>query len=299
MPDLFSILEPVIASGMETRKIDLKREVDLSDKPHAAKFAKIVSAMANTPGGAAYIVIGVQDHKERTSSDPHDYVVGFDPDQADDFQRQMQQALHNNLEPVPMAEFRSVIHPLAGKYLGVVQIARSFNRPHRLKRASGEIEPGVYVKRGSEMMLANADEVEAMRAASQDSRLILNFARPFTHTQLLQLQGLLGALPEVVDLPGTPVQFIDDRPLTEQVVDLLDNAGLTMEERTSLHFIINPPGRASAASAVLAEMHGRCGHFPHVSRMTPSPEDRSVYSVVEIVMLQNIRDTARARATRP
>ena len=299
MPDLFSTLAPVIASGLETRKIDLKREIDLSDRPRAAKFAKTVSALANTPGGTAYLVIGVRDRKERSGDDPRDYVVGFDPDQADDFQRQMQQALYNYLEPVPVVELRLIEHPVAGRTLGVVQIARSFNRPHRLKKASGEIEPGVYLKRGAELSLANSDEVEAMRSASQDSRLILNFARPLTHAQLLQLQSLLGALPEVVDLPGVPVQFFDDKPLAEQVVDLLDNAGLTLEEWASLHFILNPPGLASAVSAVLAEVHGRSGHFPHIVRMTPTPEDRNVYNVVEIVKLQNIRDAARTRATRP
>jgi hypothetical protein len=299
MPDLFSILAPVIASGLETRKIDLKREIDLSDKPRAAKFAKIVSALANTPGGTAYIVMGVRDRKDRVSADPHDYVVGFDPDRADDFQRQMQQALYNNLEPVPIAELRPVEHPSAGKTLGVIQIARSFHRPHRVKKASGEIEQGVYLKRGAELSQANPDEIEAMQAASQDSRLILNFARPLTHAQLLQLQGLLGALPEVVDLPGIPVQFGDDTSLAGQVVDVLDNAGVTLEEWAALHFIINPPGLAPAASAVLAEIHGRSGHFPHVIRMAPTPEDRNVYKVVEIVKLQNIRDAARLRATRP
>ena len=298
MPELFSILEPVITSGLETRKIDLKREVDLSDKPRAARFAKLVSALANTPGGAAYIVIGVQDRKERQSSDPRDYVVGFDPDQADDFQRLMQQALSNNLDPVPLAELRLVEHPAAGRTMGLVQIARSFSRPHRLKRASGEVEPGVYLKRGGETLLATPDEVQAMEAASQNSRLVLNFARPLTHTQLVQLQGLLEVLPEVIDLPGIPVQFTNNRPLAEQVVEILDSAGLTLEEWASLSFIVNLPGFAPAASAVLAEIHGRSGHFPHVIRMTPSPEDSAVYNVTEVVKLQNVRDAARARSTR-
>jgi hypothetical protein len=291
MSDLFSVLEPVITSGLETRKIDLKREVDLSDRPRAAKFAKIVSALANTPGGMSYIVIGVQDRKERQSKDPRDYVVGFDPEQADELQRQMQQALSNNLEPIPQAELRLVEHPIAGKTLGVVQIARSFNRPHRLKKDSSEVEAGVYLKRGAETLPATPDEVRAMEAASQDSRLVLNFVRPLTHIQLVQLQSLLGVLPEVIDLPGVPVQFVGERVLAEQVVEILDNAGLTLEEWSSLLFIVNPPGLS-------AEIHGRSGHFPHIIRMTPSPEDKAVFNVTEIVKLQNIRDDARGRTTR-
>lgn len=298
MPDLFSILEPVIVSGMETRKIDLKREVDLADKPRAAKFAKIVSALANTPGGTAYVVIGVKDQKERQSEDPREYVVGFDSEQADEFQRQMQQALFNNVEPVPSAELRLIRHPIAEKTLGVIEIARSFNRPHRLRKVSGDVERGVYLKRGSETLLAKPDEIKAMEEASQNNRLILNFARSLTHAQLIQLQGLLGALPEVIDLPGIPVQFATDRPLGDQAVTVLDSAALTLEEWASLSFIVNLPGISPAAAAILAEIHGRSGHFPHVIRMTPSPEDNTVYNVTEVVKLQNIRDAARARSTK-
>src|SRR5581483_1061044 len=160
MSDLYPVLESAITSGNETRKIDLKREVDLSDKPHAAKFAKIISALANTPGGTAYIVIGVKDRKERESDDPREYIVGFDVEQADDFQRMLQQALTNYLEPIPTVDVHLVEHPIARRTLGVVRIARSFNRPHRLKKASGEVEPGVYLKRGAETHLAQQNEID-------------------------------------------------------------------------------------------------------------------------------------------
>jgi len=102
----------------------------------------------------------------------------------------------------------------------------------------------------------------------------------------------------VIDLPGAPVQFAGERPLAEQAVEILDSAGLTVDEWSSLLFIVNPPGLASAAAAVLAEIHGRSGHFPHVMRMTPKPEEKAVFDVTEIVKLQNIRDDARARSTK-
>lgn len=298
MPDLFTILEPVIASGLETRKIELKREVDLNDKPRAAKFAKIVSALANTPGGTAYIVMGVKDRKDRQNDDPREYVVGFDPDQADEFQRQLQQALSNYLEPVPEVELRLIEHLAAAKVLGVIQIARSFKRPHRVKKSGFEVDQGVYLKRGGELHTANADEIKAMEDASQNSQLVLNFVRPLTPAQIGQLRDLLGALPEVIDLPGAPVQFPNDRPLAERVVEVLNSIGLTLDEWTSLSLIVNLPGLAPAASAILAEIHGRSGHFPHVIRLTPSQEDSAVYNVSEVVKLQNIRDTARDKAAR-
>ena len=298
MPNLITILEHVITSGIETRKIELKRMVNLNDKPRAAKFAKIVSALTNTPGGTAYIVIGVNDRKNRQSDDPCDYIVGFDPDQADEFQRQMQQALANYLEPVPEAEFHLVEHPVVGKAIGVIQISRSFRRPHRVKKSSDGVEPGVYLKRSGELHSATEDEIRAMSEASESSGLILNFVRRLTAAQLVQLQDLLGTLPEVIDLPGIPVQFPNNHPLAETAAEVVDSAGLTLDEWASLSLIVNPPGFAPAAAAVLAEIHGRSGHFPHIIRLIPSPEDSSVYNVNEIVKLQNIRDVARDRAVR-
>ncbi len=299
MPNLFSILAPVIDSGLETRKIDLKREVDLSDKPRAAKFAKIVSALANTPGGTAYIVVGVKDRKERQNNDPLNYIVGFDADTADEFQRQVQQALENFLDPIPVVELRLIEYPGVNKTLGVLQIARSFKRPHRVKRDSGDVEQGVSLKRGSETRTATQDEITAMREVAQDSRLILNFVRPLTEPQTQQLREMLGALPETIDLPFAPVQFDNERPLAEQAQSVIDSVGLTLEEWSSLLLIVNLPALAPVAAAILAEMHGRSGHFPHVLRLKPKTEDRNVFDVAEIIKLQNIRDEARIRAIQP
>jgi len=296
MPDLYSTVEPVIRTGLEPRKIDLKREVDLSDRPRAAKFAKIVSALANTAGGTAYVVVGVKDNKDRHTDQPADYVVGFEPDHADVFQRQLQQALEQFVEPIPTVGFHLVTHPETGRMLGVIEIERSFNRPHRVRRDSGEVEQGIYLRRGGELFQATADEIEAMRQASLDSRLVLNFARKFTDGQLRELRTSLGALPEVIDAPGMPVQFNDNEPLALQVLVTLDGLGLTLEEWASLRFVVNLPGIVSAAAALTAEIHGRSGNFPHIIRMVRQADDG--YHVTEIVKLQNIRDDARKRSTR-
>ena len=295
MNDLLEILHPVIQSGLETRKIDLKREFDLSERPRQARLAKLISALINTPGGAAYIVIGVMDHKDRRSDDPKEYIVGFNPGEADLFQRQVQQAVTNFLEPVPTVHFRMVDHPSSGKKLGVIQIPRSFNRPHRLKRDSGEIEQGVYLKRGSEIMPADSDEIQAMTEASQDNRLILNFHHALNASQLNQLRGILGALPEVLHYSG---HFDNALPYSEEVVRILDGVGLTSEEWKSLNFIVNLPGYAYAAAVVLAEIHGRSGRFPHVLRLRPQQNDRNQYDIAEIIRLQNVRDDARDRFIR-
>ncbi len=295
MDKFLKIIGPVIESGLETRKIDLKREYSLDERPKQAKLAKLISALANTPGGSAYIVIGVKDKKDRHSNDPSEIIVGFNPDTADSFQRQLQQAVTNYIEPRPTVNFYLVPYPNNDRILGVVHIRRSFNRPHRLKKSSGKVEQGVYLKRGSETMPATPHEIEAMEEASQDNRLILNFSRPLTNPQLLQLRELLGALPEIIKLPGAPVQFSNELPLNKDVVEKVDSVGLTTEEWQTLNFIINLPGLTPAASAVIAEVHGRSGHFPHILRLRPKENDRSQFEVAEIVKLQNIRDAARNR----
>ncbi len=56
-----------VETGRETPKIDLKLTQQLSGSGEA-EFVKDVTALANTPGGDGYIVIGVQDAKDRRSN---------------------------------------------------------------------------------------------------------------------------------------------------------------------------------------------------------------------------------------
>jgi len=293
MAGLDNTLMSVIRSGLEPRKIDLKREVDLSDKPKCAKFAKLISALANTPGGTAYIVVGVLDKRDRTSDLSADYVIGFEPAKADMFQQQLQQAVDQYVDPIPEIDFNLVPHLESGRMLGLITIARSFRRPHRVRRDSDDVEQGVYVRRGGELFKAAPDEIEAMRDASEASRLILNFVRPLTHAQMQVLKARLGALPEVIE---APMQFDEAEPLGAQITAMLDGLGLTQGEWQSLQFIVNLPGMAPAAAALMAEIHGRSGHFPDILRMTRTPGGGTLFDIAEIVKLQDIRDDARRLA---
>ncbi len=65
-----------VETGRETPKVDLKLNLQLSGAGEA-EFVKDVTAIADTPGGDGYIIIGIQDSKDRQSSDPCNYVVGF------------------------------------------------------------------------------------------------------------------------------------------------------------------------------------------------------------------------------
>lgn len=300
MPDLFSIVQPVIDSGIETRKIDLKREVDLSGRPQRAKFAKLISALVNTSGGAAYMVVGVADLRERIAGQgPEGYVVGFDPDRFDDFQRAAHQALETYIAPIPEVECLLVEDPRIKKQLCVVRAERSHQRPHAVIRDSDGVHQGVYFRRGSDTRLATPVDIDRMRRGAGRLILDLNRVRPLTELQLQQLEEALDGLPEVIEATSEWAQFDHRQPFDAQARLLLDSLNVTLEEWGNLAFVVNLPGLAPVAAALLAELHGRCGSFPHVLRLRPTVLDSNVFEVAEILKLQDIRNSARARTTLP
>jgi hypothetical protein len=79
------------------------------------------------------------------------------------------------------------------------------------------------------------------------------------------------------------------------VEQIVDAAGLTEEEWQTVPTIVNVPGFAYIASALIAEVHGRSGHFPTILRLKPSSEDRTKFLFAELIQLQEIRDSARTR----
>lgn len=124
--------------------------------------------------------------------------------------------------------------------------------------------------------------------------LLLNFSHPLTPAQVVQVEALAGQPVErVVD---TPVQVSPERALAEQVAEVVDRVGLTPVEWQTLPLVVNPPGYAPAAAALLAELHGRVGHFPTVLWIRPvAGSTPPRFEVAELVNLQAVRDTARTR----
>ncbi|BCL77993.1 hypothetical protein ccbrp13_04580 [Ktedonobacteria bacterium brp13] len=57
--------------------------------------------------------------------------------------------------------------------------------------------------------------------------------------------------------------------------------------------LINPPGFAATALALVAEIHGRMGHFPMILRLRPAEGPVTRFEVAEIINLQNVRDDSR------
>jgi len=122
--------------------------------------------------------------------------------------------------------------------------------------------------------------------------ITLNFSHPLTAEQLAQVTGLTKQPVErVVDVP---VQVDHGRPLAEQIAKLAEAAGLSSEEWQTLPLVVNPPGYAPAATALLAELHGRMGHFPPLLWIRAAAGSTPTrFEVSEIVDVQTIRDRAR------
>jgi len=121
--------------------------------------------------------------------------------------------------------------------------------------------------------------------------LILNFSHPFTGTQREQLASKLGMQAEIRTVP---VQIDNQYSLVEQIAKIANAVNLSSEEGQTRPLAVNPPGYAPAAVALLAEIHGRIGHFPTQVRIRPVVDSTpTAYEVAELLNLQAIREKAR------
>jgi len=72
--------------------------------------------------------------------------------------------------------------------------------------------------------------------------------------------------------------------------------GLSPVEWQTLPFLINPPSLNVIAVTLIAELHGRMGHFPAIVRLRPVADSVPTrYEVAEVINLQAVRDTARSQ----
>ncbi|HYT37043.1 MAG TPA: CRISPR-associated protein Csx15 [Ktedonobacteraceae bacterium] len=122
---------------------------------------------------------------------------------------------------------------------------------------------------------------------------ILNFTHPLTDEQRKQIESLANRAIE--DIRTIFVQINQEEPLEPQITAIVDAVGFTSEEWQTRPLLINPPGYAPAAFVLLAELHGRIGHFPSLIRLRPKPGPVTTYEVAELLNLQNIREQARRR----
>lgn len=123
--------------------------------------------------------------------------------------------------------------------------------------------------------------------------IILNFAHPLTEEQLKQIEEHV--IEPIEDVRFIPIRINEEKELAPQVADIADRARLSAEEWQTLPILINPPGYSPVTAALLAELHGRIGHFPSMLRLRPCHRDSTRFEVAEILNLQKLRDHARMR----
>lgn len=123
--------------------------------------------------------------------------------------------------------------------------------------------------------------------------LVLNFTHPLTSEQRAQIEALANT--SIEEVRTIPVQINQEELLEPQITAIVDITGLSSEEWQTRPLLINPPGYAPAAFVLLAELHGRIGHFPSLIRLRPKPGPVTNYEVAELLNLQTIRDAARKR----
>lgn len=128
----------------------------------------------------------------------------------------------------------------------------------------------------------------------QTGLTVVNFAHPITPTQREQIEQLTGLrLRNVLELRA---EFDMQSALQPQVTALVESITLTSAEWQSSPLVVNLPGYAPAAAILLAELHGRTGHFPAILHLRlaeghPAP----TYDVASIINLQDVREKARGK----
>lgn len=131
----------------------------------------------------------------------------------------------------------------------------------------------------------------------RDDIFFLNFAHPLTEQQWKQIELLTGT--SIKNVITIAAQINETEPLGSQIIKLIDATGLSVDEWNQRNILINLPGYAPAASLLLAEIHGRTGHFPTILRLRPKHGSVTSYEVAEIINLQTFRDKARVAGNTP
>ena len=124
--------------------------------------------------------------------------------------------------------------------------------------------------------------------------LLLNFAYPLTPEHLAAIETLCGrAIARVIEQPTR--NFDVQRPYAEQACELV--AGLELEtDEWQPPILVNLPSLAVIAVLVLAEIHGRLGHFPAVLRLRPVQGALvTQYEVAEILNIEAVRLAGRGQ----
>ena len=285
--DVLDYLTEKIMSRREEERIDYKSSIDLGNEEGKVELAKDISAIANTPGsGSGYILIGLID-PDKIKEDV-DIFCGYHCDSIDQFWGQVSQALSKYLDVPPRIACHEILTS-SDKNIVVIEVFQSYNRPHSVKRSSGDfVENQVWIRRGPHSFNANTNEIKEMLQGVR-SWIVINFStHPFTdvHKEQIRCMGY-GIVDQVIEVP---MQLDNLQSFDMQVKQFVGSVGLTMHQWKSMPILILLPGFAPAAGVLLALLHGMRGHFLSFIRMKPAG---GLFEVAEVVDLHLIREDGR------
>ncbi len=126
--------------------------------------------------------------------------------------------------------------------------------------------------------------------------LLINFSHPLSQQQLAQIKAITGQ-PIQRAINAMP-QFNEQQPFEPQLAALLDQIELSAEQWQTEPILVVLPALNFIAGALLANLHGRMGYFPHVVRTRPV--EGSIprrFEVAEILDLQAMRAAVRRART--
>ena len=126
--------------------------------------------------------------------------------------------------------------------------------------------------------------------------ILLNFSHPLTREQQAQTEAITGQ-PVLRTINAMP-HFDEREPFEPQLAALLDQIELTAAQWQTEPVLVVLPALNFIAGALLANLHGRMGYFPHVVRTRPV--EGSIprrFEVAEILDLQSLRAAARQSRT--
>ncbi|MBW7883873.1 MAG: hypothetical protein H3C34_14785 [Caldilineaceae bacterium] len=123
---------------------------------------------------------------------------------------------------------------------------------------------------------------------------ILNFSHPLTPKQSEQIEAAVGT-PIIESIP-VKAQFDVEADFVPQVVGLIESLNISTDRWQGEPWLLVLPSLNFAAAILLAELHGRMGHFPAFVRLKPVQGALvTEYVVAEIVNLEHVRAAARTR----
>lgn len=135
------------------------------------------------------------------------------------------------------------------------------------------------------------------RSLKHHNMYLLNFGHPISPEHLDDLWTRFEvAVQQVVPIP---VHWREDASFVKQAAAAMDEAGLDNHRLQTGSVLVNLPGHSAIAAVLLAELHGRIGHFPAVIRWQAAHDGAvSVYQIAEILNLNQIRHEARQQRGR-